>query len=447
MQTLKIPIHNLSNEEKLLIEDYQRECSSCLHILYNQIRDNNITKHQSKHLNYSHLDKMDAWFVLSCYKEAEQINKTNPNEKVIFGGRKNFFNRMKGLITKDEFKKKRLSPLYSIGDKNTKGNRKFQIIDNQTVLFKPKYGIKVNLQLKLNSKNWKNILDKLRVLQDLNEIPISYKLTTDYVAITFDESKLKENIDYKPVKNRFFSIDLNPNYIGYSVVEWNNEDTYEVLTHGVMSLKELNDKEKEVGKQDSYYSNKRNFEVFEISKKLTQIAQGFNCFGFAIEKLNIKTKSLGKGKKLNRLLNNQWNRAKLQKNIEKRRNLIGIKYIEVLSQYSSFIGNLVYRDTKLPDMVLSSIEISRRAYEFNLQYIEKSKAKKENIIFLELTDKIKESIQKSLEELEIALSWKTLKELYEYLKNSKCRYRVSFEDDSGVLRRFRYKHLRNLNVF
>lgn len=445
MQTLKIPIKDLTDEDKLLIEDYQKQYSNCLHILYNQIRDNNLTEHQSKHLNYNHLDKMDAWFVLSCYKEAEQINKTNPNENVIFGGRKNFFDRMKGLITKDEFKKKRLSPLYSIGDKDKKANRKFQIIDHQTVLFKPKCGVKVNLQLKLNSRNWKEILDKLKVLQDLREIPISYKLTADYVSITFDELKLKENTNYQSVKNRFFSIDLNPNYIGYSVVEWKNED-YNVLTHGVISLKDLNDKEKEVKSQDSYYSNKRNFEIFEISKKLTQIAQGFNCFGFAIEKLNIKTKSLGKGRRLNRLVNNQWNRTKLQQNIEKRCKLSVIKYIEVLPQYSSFIGNLVYRDTKLPDMVLSSIEIGRRAYEFNLQYLEKSKAKKENIVFLELTSKIKESIQKSLEELEIAFCWKTLKELYEYLKNSKCRYRVSFDDKSKVLRRFRYKNLRNLNV-
>lgn len=133
-------------------------------------------------------------------------------------------------------------------------------------------------------------------------------------------------------------------------------------------------------------------------------------------------------------------------NKQKECNLFGIKYTEVLPQYSSFVGNLVYRDTKLPDMVLSSIEISRRAYEFNLQYIEKSKNKKKNIIFLELTNKIKEDIQKSLEELEIVFCWKTLKELYDYLKNSKCRYRVSFDDKSKVLRHFRYKNLRNLYI-
>lgn len=72
--------------------------------------------------------------------------------------------------------------------------------------------------------------------------------------------------------------------------------------------------------------------------------------------------------------------------------------------------------------------------------------KKENIVFLELTNKIKESVRKSLEELEITFCWKTLKELYDHLKNSKCRYRVSFDDKSKVLSRFCYKNLRNLNV-
>ena len=49
--------------------------------------------------------------------------------------------------------------------------------------------------------------------------------------------------------------------------------------------------------------------------------------------------------------------------------------------YSSFVGNFLFRDLNLPDMTLSSIEIGRRCYEFKTQYIDKTKEKKEKYNF------------------------------------------------------------------
>ena len=445
MQTLKIPIKIENQSDVDLIKNYQTQYSSCLHLFYNQIKDIGLTEHQSKSVSFNNIELMDAWFTLSCYKEAKQIYDKNKDKKVIFGGKKNFFDRMRHLISKEEYQEKRLSSLYSIGDKLKGANRKFKIVDEKHIAFKPCRGSFVELELKINNKNWLGIIKRLKQLQELNEIPISYKLDTQYIYVMFDEACLKQE-NYEPISNRICSIDLNPNYIGYSITEWNSEESYRLIDSGVFSLKTLNDGEKKNKNKQTYFSNRRNHEIFEISKKLINIAQSYHCELFGIEKLNIKSKSLGKGRKLNRLINNQWNRNKLQQNIEKRCNLIGIKYVEILPQYSSFIGNLVYRETKLPDMILSSIEIGRRAYEFNLQYLKKVKMKKENIIFPELTNKIKEDIQKSLEELEIVFCWKTLKELYDYLKNSKCRYRVSFEDNSRVFSGFRYRNIRNFNA-
>ena len=59
--------------------------------------------------------------------------------KLIFGGRKNFEDRCKGLISKEEFQKRRLSPIYSIGTcKPYKGNQKFEIKEDlETIIFKP----------------------------------------------------------------------------------------------------------------------------------------------------------------------------------------------------------------------------------------------------------------------------------------------------------------------
>jgi len=94
--------------------------------------------------------------------------------------------------------------------------------------------------------------------------------------------------------------------------------------------------------------------------------------------------------------------------------------------YSSIIGNLIYRETGLPDMCLASIEIARRANLFNLIYIEKV-IEKQSIIYPEQIyfDKAVKLL-KSLEEFKLNYSkinsWKTLG--FELNKNSKMMYRV-----------------------
>ena len=67
-------------------------------------------------------------------------------------------------------------------------------------------------------KNRLKDLNKLLELQKQNLIPITYKLNNRYIYISFDEKYLQEVKQIKPILNRIFSIDLNPNYIGYSVV-------------------------------------------------------------------------------------------------------------------------------------------------------------------------------------------------------------------------------------
>ena len=77
-------------------------------------------------------------------------------------------------------------------------------------------------------------------------------------------------------------------------------------------------------------------------------------------------------------------------------------------------------------MVLASIEIGRRGYEFNLQYIEKIKEIKRNIIFPGL-GVYKNFYTKSLEEFGIE-DCTGLKDIYYALKKSKTRYRLSLDE-------------------
>ena len=81
----------------------------------------------------------------------------------------------------------------------------------------------------------------------------------------------------------------------------------------------------------------------------------------------------------------------------------------------------------MPDMVLSSIEIGRRGYEYSSQYIDKTKNKKKNIVFPDISD-FDDLYTKSLEEFSIKEKPDNLKKLYSYMKNTKITYRVPISD-------------------
>ena len=84
----------------------------------------------------------------------------------------------------------------------------------------------------------------------------------------------------------------------------------------------------------------------------------------------------------------------------------------------------------MPDPILASIELGRRGYEFNAQYIEKSKEKSKTIVQPSL-QKFDDLISKSLEEFGIKENFKDLIDLYYmFQKDLKMMYRVPFAKDS-----------------
>lgn len=301
-------------------------------------------------------------------------------------------------------------------------------------------------------KGIKKILTKLKDLQNACSIPISYKLDLNYVYLTFDESKVFDKCNsIKQKKDRVLAIDMNPNYIGYSIVDWKSEREFDVVKCGCYSFKSLNDKQfalkltkkqrKELKKKERltltskakiknvYFNNKRKHEIIEVAKNLIEIAKQHNCKLVVVEDLTIKNQDRSKGKNLNRLCNSFFIRNAFANNLNKRCNINGIKFIKVMPQYSSFIGNFLYRDLNLPDPILASIEIGRRGYEFNAQYLEKSKEKSKNIIQPDLK-KFDDLISKSLEEFGIKENFRDLVDLYYvFQKDSKMMYRVPFKKD------------------
>ena len=433
--TLKLK-YKTKNSSRILniIKNY----NSIFNLTYNFMFENKNSSTKSI-LNYVSSKNnlfLDTYFKNGAIYDCKSEISKNKEKKIVFGGKNLFLKRQNNKISKEEYKIVKLRPLQAVGAAFNKGNCKFQIISKSEILFKPNSKEHFNLRLESIGKNYEKKLEALKVAQNNKELPITYKLSKDYVFVSFDDSVI-ERYKFKKtqkLKNRIFAIDLNPNYIGWTVVDWKSENHHQTIKAGIISLKALNDydnslKNKGFSSESSerkYISNKRNTECIEIAYELCKLANHYRCEIFGLEDLNIKSSDKNKGKKFNKLCNNQWSRNKLVSTIQKLNDLYEIKTQKVMANFSSFEGNLFYREEKLPDMCLSSIEIGRRAYEFYHQYVLKDKNKEKNIIFDKL-ENVRNRVEKSLEELDYKEPWTSLSELYYSLKKAKCKYRFSIE--------------------
>ena len=441
--TMKIPYQLEDKSQKELLLKYIKNYNSIYNQVFNFHLDNLKSGYNTKTKDILKFFKtrnnilLDTWFQQSAFYNAKEILTRLKNEKcldkkVIFGGKRLFLKRCKGKIEKEVFKLERLLPIYSVGCAAKKGNLKFRFLDKNKVLFKPHNNVgTIVVNLKVQGKQHKKYIKKLIELQEQNRIPITYSLGLDYVYISFEHTEIKTPKKTRKIKNRILAIDMNPNEIGYSIIDWKSSDEFWLIKAGSVSIKDLLDREKSQSISSSsseakYLINKRHYEIFEVAHFLAKLANQYKCEVFAIENLTIPGNNLGKGKKLNRLVNNQWARNKLINVLNKQCNYFGIYYQDMLPEYSSFAGNLLYRKLNLPDYCLASIEISRRAYEYYNQYISKTKKKEKNIVFLE-KEKVNDLISQSLEELGVSEAFSDLKDLYYKLKSRKCSYRVQIQ--------------------
>ena len=433
MITLKIK-YEIEDKRKEVILKYIKNYNSVFNCLLNHFQD--LNKVLSTKDSFSFIKSLNNIFIDTYFKngalyDAKQTFKIFGNKKLVFGGKELFLDRIKNLIPKEEFRVKKLRPLQIVGAAYEKCNKKFQILSENEILFKPTRKEHFILQLKNVGKNYQKKLKALVLEQENCSIPITYKLDLEYIYLTFNESAVKK-VNIRPkLKDRIFAIDMNPNYIGWSIVDWKSERSYKPIKSGLISLKLLNDYENSLkvssdSPEKKYIVNKRKFEIIQIGYELSKLANHFRCEIFSLEDLNIKNSDKSKGRNFNKLCNNQWNRNLLVHILEKNCKLYQICFQKVMANYSSFLGNLVYRNEELPDSCLASIEIGRRAYEFYHQYILKDKNREKNIIFDKL-ENVKDRIVKSLEEFDCSDTFENLSDLYYKLKKRKCNYRFSLE--------------------
>ena len=360
----------------------------------------------------------------SAIHKAKEIILTGTEKSVIFGGKRNFIKRCQNKISKDEFLKKRLFPIHSVGESNRNGNRLFEIKNKTEILFKPDRNSRLVLTLKDIGKNRMRMLNILKELQFTKTIPITYSLDTEYVYISVDNSVFEKHV-YRIIKDRVMAIDINPEFIGWSITDWSDAG-YRIAASGLISIQPLNNKHKSLSlssddKKSLYFNNKRKHEIIHIAKQMFTLCKHYRCETFAMEDLDMKSKTVG-NKRINRLINNLWCRNLLTHQIKKHVLCSPTAFVSVQPQYSSIIGNIVYRNERLPNPVLASIELSRRGFEYSSQYIYKRRQIKKTVILPDFNS-VKTRIFLSLEELGICGHVKSWTELFSTVKKSGVKYR------------------------
>lgn len=300
-----------------------------------------------------------------------------------------------------QYKENRILPIFIGGETYHNGNRKFVFdLENKKMFFKPERKTKINIEFICSDKQHKVLLKLQDLIEENKILSVTIRLSTDYVWIIFNEIilngfELKEREmkaelkkvsgDCKEVRkeiarkyykeldsrkligknsNRYMNIDLNPEYIGWSICDKVNNDI-KIIEKGCYDLVELSKKlnlSSDNPKQ-IYQNNKRKHEICNIFKDLFIKATYYKVANFVMEDLNFKDKNVNEfSREFNRKVRNIWHRTLTCNLITKYCNCLGIQKIEVNPVYTSFIGNIQY---EFFDSVNASIEICRRGmYKF-----------------------------------------------------------------------------------
>lgn len=172
-------------------------------------------------------------------RQASGIYNLNKDKKVVFGKFKRF---QRGLISKEELKDSRNCGIWSEGEVPYRGNRLFKIdVENQKIIYKRSRNEHFDLEIveKLNDKR-KAILQKLQVLMQEKKLPVTFRLKKDKIYISYDEKTVEKEKQFKNLfQNRILGIDLNPNYFGISILEFDRKDNYKVIYKEAIDLEKL----------------------------------------------------------------------------------------------------------------------------------------------------------------------------------------------------------------
>lgn len=421
MKTISFKIE-YANQESI---DYDsRVYSSIVRYAFNRLQENN-----SATLTYQDVIKK---FILNSHlcncaiREAygiiKRFKKDEFPKKFHFGDIKK---RSKCLITKDEYKQSRNLGFFSEGENGcAKGNRLFKIdLQNNSVIYKRSRNEHIELKIKekLSDKR-KRLLESLYLTMENKVSPVSFRVKDDNLYISYDESIIEQYKRFKGLKqNRILGIDLNPNYIGLSILEFDSKDEFKVIHKRVYDLSELNESET---------TNKVKFETQQIDNETLKLCKHYKVGKLVVEDLKFKKDNRFWSKKLNRLCKNKFRYSTIKQHLQTLCNIYGVEFIEVNACYSSFIGNFIYGSNTTPDMIAASIEIARRGYKkFSKEWFYPSVVS---------TERLQEVLGNQWKK-ELKLNYVGWKTFFNQIKKLGLKYRFQLDGSKAVLSKNYYK--------
>jgi len=425
------------------------------------------------------------------YKLIKKLSILNSNlsKDIVFGNKEllkeisresNKKDSAKLIQLKEKWKKNRILPLSITGEANCQGNRKFIFdLKNNRCVFKPKCGISIPIDFQCSKKRYKDLC-KLQDLGDKYLIPISVHLSSDFICLSFDEEKLND-FHFKEVEfkrelkkipksqklertalarsfhldqrerqlrnknpNRYMAVDLNPQYVGWSILD---KQSNKIVDKGCYDLSQLSTKLRlsSSDPKQLHQNNKRKYEISCVWKNLFNKASHYKVAYFGMEELSFKPQLINtNSREANRKTKNIWHRSLATRLITKYCNTLGIQLINVNPAYSSFIGNIQH---SFFDPVNASIEIVRRcAYKFEKGQFYPTITESDLAAmssFIEVSDVSNKN--ELLMKLRTTSTWVGL---YGLFKQAKIKYRrILDQTDHKILRFFTSKSEVNSLVF
>lgn len=449
MKTLKLHITHLENKD--FVREKQVRFSNALILVYNRLDECDDKEFICRVMERFQLNDIEYRSVKAAAKAAREQDATRDeqlveriqsisedlvNNEVPFHKRFKMFNRIQRLqhrigkaqvfgsvqtlreLTREcnkdgrdeakveqlrkQYLEKRVQPMFVIGEGNYKGNRFFDLfhLADGVCVYKPCKKQHYEIRFKV-PKHQRNELERVAEYAVSNKQPVSVRLSTEFLHLTYDEQALhgyaldkkSRSADVKKVKekglpkdveneeikavyrewgeeqrnrmwkdkipNRCMAVDLNPTNIGWSVTgKVGNSVT--VVSAGQFDLSQLCTKLglSSANPKSKRQVNKRKYELTIVFKKLFAIACHYKCSVFGMEDLSFKTDNTAASREMSRKARNLWCRTLCEQIIEKRCNECGIELRKVNACYSSFIGNIQHNYV---DATNASAEIGRRA--------------------------------------------------------------------------------------
>ena len=305
---------------------------------------------------------------------------------------------------------------------NQKGNRLFKIeAEENKIVYKRACKEHYDLVLveKLSLKRMR-ILETIQLLMSEKKIPVTFRLKKDHIYISYDEKIVEKEKQFKNLfQNRVLGIDLNPDYFGISIIEFNKDNKFKILYKEAIDISKLQRQSK----------NKIHFELYQINHHILNLCKVWHVAKLSVEDLKFPKNKFW-DKELNKLCKNNFRYSIVKNHLQTLCNTYGVELIEVNSAYSSIIGNFVHGGGSCPDMIAASVEIARRAYKkFEKGWIYP------RVIS---TQRYKEVLGNQWKkELELAYGcWKGLAGI---IKKPKLKYRFQLEPSNAVFSHFDLK--------